>query len=139
MSALLSLFHISPGGAPIYRQLIDQIDRMLAAGDLCAGDELPSVRQLAGHLEVNPMTISKAYSLLEEKGRLERRRGRGMVVAEQYEKPRSEGDRLQLLEPALEELIAQARELKLPANTVLALAEQKLKQKLENKDERTGT
>ena len=60
------LFQLSPSsGEPIYRQLIAQIKRMIASGQLKAGEYLPSVRQLATDLEVNPMTISKAYGFLE--------------------------------------------------------------------------
>ncbi|HET6724683.1 MAG TPA: GntR family transcriptional regulator [Gammaproteobacteria bacterium] len=136
MTEAIALFHISPSaGAPIYRQLMDQIERMLAAGELRAGDELPSVRQLAARLEINPMTVSKAYSLLEGGGRLQRLRGRGMVVPGRFEEPRSEAARLRLLEPALDELVAQARELKLPAAAVVEL----LSKRLEKKRERTGT
>ena len=62
---------ISPSsGVPIYRQLMDQIKRMVASEQLNPGDTLPSVRSVATHLAVNPMTISKAYSLLEVEGLL---------------------------------------------------------------------
>jgi GntR family transcriptional regulator len=78
------LFQIKPSsGIPIYRQIMDQTIRMVASGHLKAGDELPSLRQVAGHFEINPMTISKAYSLLEAMGVLERVRGKAMVVASQ--------------------------------------------------------
>ena len=75
-------FSIHPSsGVPIYRQLIDQVQSLVAGGRLKPGDTLPSVRELAGRLEVNPMTVSKAYSRLEADGVLGRLRGRGMVVA----------------------------------------------------------
>ncbi len=77
------LFSIVTGSPdPIYRQLSDQVRRFVAGGQLAAGDELPSVREVAQALAVNPMTVSKAYSLLEAEGVLARRRGLGMVVAE---------------------------------------------------------
>ena len=59
--------------------------RRVAAGQLKAGDEIPSVRELAQALAVHPMTISKAYSMLEMEGVLERRRGLSMVVAAQHQ------------------------------------------------------
>ena len=63
------MFSINPNsGEPIYRQLTEQIKRMVAGGQLKTGDELPSVRELAAQYAVNPMTISKAYSLLEAEG-----------------------------------------------------------------------
>lgn len=74
-------FEIQPSsGVPIYRQLIDQIRALIASGRLPAGELLPSIRQLATDLEVNMMTVSKAYSRLEAEGYLERVRGTGMRV-----------------------------------------------------------
>ncbi len=68
-------------GQPIYRQVIDQIRQQIMAGQLHEGEQLMTVRDLAGQLRVNPMTISKAYALLELEGLLERRRGIGLFVA----------------------------------------------------------
>ena len=67
-------------GVPVYRQLMDQIKFHIASGVLKPGDELPSTRGLSAELGVNPMTISKAYNLLEREGVLERRPGRPLVV-----------------------------------------------------------
>ena len=62
------MFVLKPqSGVPIYRQILDQVRRMVASGQLAPGAELPSVRELAIKHAVNPMTISKAYSLLEPK------------------------------------------------------------------------
>lgn len=69
------------GGVPIYRQIMDQIRQQVLTGRLGQGDQLPSVRHLASRLKVNPMTVSKAYSLAEAEGLLERRRGIGLFVA----------------------------------------------------------
>lgn len=69
-------FQVSPtSGEPIFRQLIEQVKRFVASGQLATGDRLPSVRQLARTLSVNPMTVSKAYSHLEMDGVVERRPG----------------------------------------------------------------
>jgi GntR family transcriptional regulator len=68
-------------GVPIYRQVIEQIRRQIMTGQLGEGGQLPTVRDLAGRLKVNPMTVSKAYSLLEIEGLVERRRGVGLFVA----------------------------------------------------------
>lgn len=76
---LLDIDHHS--GMPIYRQIIDQIRQQIMGGQLPEGWQLMSVRELAGQLRVNPMTISKAYTLLEVEGLLERRRGVGLFVA----------------------------------------------------------
>jgi len=77
---LLDIDHHS--GVPIYRQIMDQIRRQVMAGQLSEGRQLMSVRELAGRLRVNPMTVSKAYALLEVEGVLERRRGIGLFVAQ---------------------------------------------------------
>jgi GntR family transcriptional regulator len=105
------LLHISPSsGEPIYRQLIDQIQRLIASGKLAPGDFLPSVRQVAAELAVNPMTISKAYGLLESHGRVVRVRGKGMAIAEQANSE-SEEARLGQLSDCADVLIEQAKQL----------------------------
>jgi GntR family transcriptional regulator len=111
---------ISPSsGVPIYRQLMEQIKRMVASEQLNPGDTLPSVRSVATHLAVNPMTISKAYSLLEVDGLLERQRGKGMIVSMQQPEKKSKQQRLELLRPSMEKLINDARQLDLDLDTVL--------------------
>jgi GntR family transcriptional regulator len=67
-------------GVPIYVQLIDQIKRLILAGHLPEGEQIEQVRSLAARLKVNPMTVSKAYGLLERDGLLERRRGVGLFI-----------------------------------------------------------
>lgn len=119
-SAITLLFQIRPSsGIPIYRQVMEQVNRLVASGALKAGDELPSVRQVAGHFEVNPMTISKAYSLLEATGVLERVRGKGMIVASDRTATRSLKKRMELVEPILREAASQANQLGLPKEAVL--------------------
>ena len=76
---LLEIDHHS--GVPIYRQVIRQIRQQIITDGLGHGEQLESVRDLAGRLKVNPMTISKAYSFLEEAGLVERKRGIGLFVA----------------------------------------------------------
>jgi GntR family transcriptional regulator len=116
-----NLFHIQPQGPePIYRQIIAQVRRLIAAGQLRAGAGLPSVREMAAAHAINPMTVSKAYSLMEGEGLLLRERGKGMVVALAAGQPKAETERLALLEPTLAEVARQARELELEPGPVLA-------------------
>jgi len=68
-------------GVPIYRQVTVQIRQQIMTDGLKEGEQLETVRELAARLKVNPMTISKAYSLLEGEGLVERRRGIGLFVA----------------------------------------------------------
>lgn len=78
---MLPLFVIDyHSGVPAYRQLMDQIKFQIATGVLPAGAEMASTRALSAELSLNPMTISKAYSLLERECILERRRGQTLVV-----------------------------------------------------------
>ncbi|MEO3691018.1 GntR family transcriptional regulator [Roseateles paludis] len=109
---------------PIYRQLIEQVKRRVAAGQLKAGDEIPSVRELAQALAVHPMTISKAFSMLEMEGVLERRRGLPMVVAAQHTRAQPAASRVELLRPTLEKAAAEARQLQLDPKQALRLFSQ---------------
>ena len=69
-------------GVPVYRQLMDQIRHYVAAGALAAGDALPSIRELARALAVNPTTVVKAYGELGHEGVIVIRHGLGAFVAE---------------------------------------------------------
>jgi len=69
-------------GVPAYRQIMDQVKLQIATGMLPPGSEMASTRALSTELSLNPMTISKAYALLEHDGVLERRRGQTLVVRE---------------------------------------------------------
>jgi GntR family transcriptional regulator len=81
MDASSAIFEINPtSGVPIYRQIVDQVHALVVGGTLRAGDLLPSVRQVAREADVNPMTVSKAYSRLETEGVVRRVRGQGMEV-----------------------------------------------------------
>ena len=68
--------------APIYRQLRDRVVAMILDGVLKQGDPLPSVRQVAGDFQINPITVSKAYQELVDEHLVEKRRGLGMYVTE---------------------------------------------------------
>ena len=76
----VSLDHHS--GVPIYRQIISQILYAIARGDLPPGTQLPTVRQLAVELSVNPNTIIKAYKELEIRGNLETQQGTGTFISD---------------------------------------------------------
>ncbi len=92
-------------GVPAYRQIMDQIKLQIATGLLPPGAELPSTRALSASLVLNPMTISKAYSLLERDGVLERRRGQTLIVRERP----VEAQQTARLEPLRQQLAAAAQ------------------------------
>ena len=99
-------------GIPVYRQIVEQISFHVASGLLEPGEEVPSTRALSARLGVNPMTVSKAFVLLEEDGVLERRPGRPHVVRErQSDSVRT--TRLEQLEQALRPVATKARQLDL--------------------------
>jgi GntR family transcriptional regulator len=82
LNSLTQLFSLNPSsGIPIYRQLIDQVKQSIRMNLIEVGQQLPSVRNLAKELQINPMTISKAFAQLEVEGILDRKRGVGMIVA----------------------------------------------------------
>ena len=108
---LLEINHHS--GVPIYRQVIEQIRRQIIAGQLSEGEQLMSVRDLAAQLRVNPMTISKAYALLEVEGLVERRRGVGLFTA-RLRKDRKAHTRAKLLEEILRKAAVTAVQLGIP-------------------------
>ena len=125
-----SFFSINTGSTePIYRQLVEQLRRRIAAGQLRAGDEIPSVRELAQQLAVHPMTISKAFGLMEAEGLVERRRGLSMIVAAQHAKAQTRSSRAELLRPILEKAAAESRQLQLPGAEALKLFQQILKER----------
>lgn len=111
-------------GVPVYRQLIDQVRAGIASGSLAAGDQLPTVRQLAVDLAINPNTVMRAYRELELGGLLETHQGTGTFISNKKpEKKTAERER-QLSQMAaefaaragaagftLEELINRMREL----------------------------
>lgn len=107
---MLELLNVNPSsGDPIYRQLSEQIIHLIVGGQLPEETVLPSVRQMAEHLAVNPMTVSRAVQQLVEQGWLERRRGQATRVA-----PRQAHQSLSaeaIITPQLEDLLVTAQQL----------------------------
>jgi GntR family transcriptional regulator len=124
------MFILNPHtSVPIYQQLIEQVRRLVAGGQLAPGAELPSVREMAQEHTVHPMTISKAYSLLETEGLLERQRGKPMRVAPLKKNQASTAAKLKQIEPQLEALALSARQLELSADEIIDQLKKKLRDK----------
>lgn len=114
-------FEIHPSsGVPIYRQIIDQVQMLIASGQMPPGSLLPSVRDLASSLQVNFMTISKAYARLEADGLLTRVRGKGMEVAAALPTA-SAPERLRSLRPVAELMVTRGQQLGLTADDMSGL------------------
>jgi GntR family transcriptional regulator len=120
------VFVLNPqSGIPIYRQLVEQITRLIAGGQLAPGAELPSVREVAHEHAVNPMTISKAYALLEGQGVLERQRGKPMRVAARRKNQAALTERLEQLASPVEDLVLAARQLEIGKKDLVTLLNKK--------------
>ena len=121
-------FTVHPSsGLPIYRQIMDQVCALIVGRRLAPGDLLPSVRQLAAELQVNMMTISKAYARLEAEGVLERVRGKGMRVRPLSARG-SLADRRRELRPLVEQAVIRARQLQLDDGQIMEVVQSVLKE-----------
>lgn len=94
-------------GVPVYRQIMDQVTGGMAAGALKPGDQLPTVRQLAVDLAINPNTVVRAYRELEIRGVLETQQGTGTFISQQKVK-RDEVERQRRLNQLVGEFVARA-------------------------------
>lgn len=118
--------NINPSsGIPLYKQMVEQIERMILNGYLLPDVFLPSVRQLAIELEVNPMTISKAYGLLEERNLVVRLRGKGMVVAQQNNHT-VKNDKLSLINKRIDDLLLEAKQMNITHKQLMECINEKL-------------
>ncbi|MGA2047104.1 MAG: GntR family transcriptional regulator [Terracidiphilus sp.] len=94
-------------GMPVYRQIMDQVRGGIASGALTPGDQLPTVRQLAVDLEINPNTVVRAYRELELGGLLETHQGTGTFISAQKMK-RSDAERERQLTQIVADCVARA-------------------------------
>jgi GntR family transcriptional regulator len=94
-------------GVPVYRQIIDQVRGAIASGTLAAGDQLPTVRQLAVDLAINPNTVVRAYRELELGGLLETHQGTGTFISAQ-KIPRAVAERARQLNQIIADTVARA-------------------------------
>jgi GntR family transcriptional regulator len=94
-------------GVPVYRQIIDQVLGGIAAGTLAAGHQLPTVRQVAVDLSINPNTVVRAYRELEIRGVLETQQGTGTFISQQKVK-HDEVERQRQLGQLVSEFVSRA-------------------------------
>lgn len=94
-------------GVPVYRQIIDQVRGGIASGALCVGDQLPTVRQLAVDLSINPNTVVRAYKELELSGQLETHQGTGTFISGQ-KIPNADAERERQLSQIVADAVARA-------------------------------
>ena len=105
---------------PVYQQIIDQVKRDIALGRLIKDDKLPTVRELAAQLAINPNTIAKAYRQMEGEGIIVTRPGAGAFVAN-LDSSLSRVVRKRLLSDVLERIAVEAYHMQIDRQTLLDL------------------
>jgi len=109
-------------GVPIYLQVIEQIKRSVALGVLAAGEQLPTVKQLALDLTINPNTVSKAYRELERDGVIETAPGRGSFVRSNGVSETTKAAATDVARDAIAAAVREAKSIGLSADEIRSLA-----------------
>src|SRR5262249_62038098 len=118
---------IDPASAtPIYAQVVDQVRSLVATRALRAGDQLPSVRDLAVQLRVNRNTAAKAYQILESDGVIETRAGQGSFVADGPPKWSRE-ERYRRVEHAVDRSLVEAHHLDVPFDEMPSILDRRIR------------
>ncbi len=125
MSPKLHLQIDERSGVPVYRQMMDQFKYYVAGGTLRPGDQIPSIRELAAALSVNPTTVVKAYTELEREGVIEKRHGKGAFVSAQAPALTSaeQGDALRR---SAKLLAVEATQMQVPTPKVITVVREEL-------------
>ncbi len=103
---------------PVYQQIIDQVKRDIALGRIIKNEKLPTVRQLAGQIAINPNTIAKAYRQLEQQGIIVTKAGAGAFVAN-LDSNLSRSVRKKLISEELERIAVDAYHMQIEGQTLL--------------------
>ncbi|MDQ2687766.1 MAG: GntR family transcriptional regulator [Armatimonadota bacterium] len=114
-------------GVPLYQQVVEQVRRMIASGTILPGDRLPTVRELAAELVVNPNTVAHAYQMLEQAGVVETRRGQGTFACAPSVRMTPQQGREQVA-ALLDRALAEASLLNVSAEDVLAVWRERLEE-----------
>ncbi|MCA9448502.1 MAG: GntR family transcriptional regulator [Candidatus Omnitrophica bacterium] len=111
---------------PIFNQIMDGVRLAVATGRIVPGDRIPSIRDLAVELRVNPNTVAKAYQELERSGLVEVKRGMGYFVSESDNGQVSQRERHALFTNLVDDLLASGIALGLDAGELRKLNKKKL-------------
>ena len=120
-------------GVPVYRQMMDQIRYYAASGVLQPGDQLPSIRDLAQKLSVNPTTVVKAYTELQHSEVIEMRHGKGVFVAERSVRM-TDREREKALRRLARQLAVEGAQMKAPATLILRVVQEEIANVLDEAD-----
>lgn len=105
-------------GVPFHRQIVDQIRFGIASGRLLPGEQLPTVRDMAVRLEINPNTVRKAYSDLELLGTLDTQQGTGTFVSDQQVQI-GDAEKQRMLKQLCDELVARGHQYNLALTDII--------------------
>jgi len=118
----------SAGETPVYAQIVQQVKFAIASGTLRSGERLPSVRELATQLRINPNTVARAYRDLEYEDLVQTEKGRGVFVSQEAGRL-TKTERLGLITESLDQLIHDAERLALSDDDLIALLARRLKRR----------
>ena len=119
-------FQINPNsGVPVYRQMVDQVKYYIASETLKPGDQLPSIRELAQKLAVNPTTVVRVYSDLEHAGVIEMRHGKGAFVTDSGHRMTA-AERERVLRKLAQHLAVEAVQMGATAGQVMKVVREEL-------------
>lgn len=111
---------------PIYMQIVEQIRHLVATGRLQPGEKLPTIRQLAVDLRVDPNTVAHAYNLLHSEGVISTQRGRGTFVTQRPDDARLARMRQEKLQAIMHSTLLEALSLGYPADEIHEAFEEEL-------------
>lgn len=113
--------YVNPSsGIPIYMQIINQVRALISSGTLKQDDLLPSVRDMAKFLQINPMTVSKAYSVMEIEKTVYRLKGKGIYISPKAT-VLNKKERISLIEHDIKHLVYEAERLDIPLDELIKI------------------
>lgn len=125
MTPKLHLHIDERSGVPVYRQMMDQIKYYVAGATLRPGDQIPSIRELAAALAVNPTTVVKAYTELEREGVIEKRHGKGAFIAPEAPSL-TQAEQEDALRRSAKQLAVEATQMHVPTPKVITVVREEL-------------
>ena len=125
----------SGSGEPIYTQVAEQISAAIAKGELASGDRLPAVRKLAAELGINPNTVARAYTLLEQAGLVTTKTGSGTFVSDPKLRKTDASD-INILTERMDTIITRGLNLGLEGQYLIKMFENRLAKFVSKETER---
>jgi GntR family transcriptional regulator len=117
---------ITPGSdEPIYLQIVEQVGETIAKGQLAIGDKLPAVRKLASELVINPNTVARAYTILEQSGLVTTKTGSGTFVADPSLRGKDAAD-INMLADRMDGILSRGLNLGLESQDIIAMFKDRL-------------